>query len=94
MFNSRVKLFGEGKLFSKWKGPYNVISACSHGAITLQDGEVKIFKVNGQRLKVFYTPLNSNKEVDVINLIDFNASHPLFDKRRSSPQLSSRHQTT
>jgi hypothetical protein len=94
MFNSRVKLFGEGKLRSKWKGPYTIISTSSHGAITLQYDDGKIFKVNSQHLIVFHTPFNSNEEVDVINLIDFNASHPLFDKRRSSPQLSSRHQTT
>ena len=35
MFNSRVKLFGEGKLHSKWKGPYTVVNTSSHGAITL-----------------------------------------------------------
>ena len=26
MFNSRVKLFGHGKLRSKWEGPFKVIS--------------------------------------------------------------------
>ena len=35
------------------RGPYTVIHASPHGAITVQDGEGKIFKVNGQRLKVF-----------------------------------------
>ena len=35
MFNSRVKLFREGKLRSKWKGLYTVINTSSHGAITL-----------------------------------------------------------
>jgi len=72
LFNSRVKLFGQGKLRSKWKGPYTVIHASPHGAITVQDDEGKIFKVNGQRLKVFLEPFNSKEEVDVINLIDFN----------------------
>ena len=47
MFNSRVKLFSEGKLQSKWKGPYTVVNASSHGAVTLQDDEGKLFKVNG-----------------------------------------------
>ena len=72
LFNSRVKLFGQGKLRSKWKGPYTVIHASSHGAITLQDNDGKNFKVNGQCLKVFLEPFNSKEEVDVINLIDFH----------------------
>ena len=72
LFNSRVKLFGQGKLRIKWKGPYTVIHASSHGAIILQDNDGKNFKVNGQRLKVFLEPFNSKEEVDVINLIDFH----------------------
>ena len=73
LFNSRVKLFGEGKLRSKWKGPYTVINMSSHGAITIQDDEGNIFKVNGQWLKVFREPsYKFDKEIDVINLVDFN----------------------
>ena len=72
LFNSRVKLFGEGKLRSKWKGPYTVINASSHGAVTLQDDEGKLFKVNGQRLKVFHMPYNSSDEFDIINLVEFD----------------------
>ncbi|XP_039851417.1 ATP-dependent Clp protease proteolytic subunit-like [Panicum virgatum] len=44
MFNSRVKLFGEGKLRSKWKGSYTVVNTSSHGAITLQDDDGEYFK--------------------------------------------------
>ena len=51
LFNSRVKLFGEGKLRTKWKGPYTIVNTSSHGVITIQDDEGNIFKVNGQRLK-------------------------------------------
>ena len=51
MFNSRVKLFGEGKIRSKWKGPYTIVNTSSHGAITLQDDDGEYFKVNGHRLK-------------------------------------------
>jgi hypothetical protein len=40
LFNSRVKLFGHGKLQSKWEGPFKVISTSSHGAVTLQNDEV------------------------------------------------------
>ena len=72
LLKSRVKLFGQGKLRSKWKGPYIIIHASSHGAITLQDDDGKNFKVNGQRLKVFLEPFNSKEAVDVINLIDFH----------------------
>ena len=35
LFNSKVKLFGEGKLRSKWKGPYTVMNTLPHGAITI-----------------------------------------------------------
>ena len=47
MFNSRMKLFGHGKLQSKWEGPFKVIETSSHSAIMLQDDEGNIFKVNG-----------------------------------------------
>jgi hypothetical protein len=47
LFNSRVKLFGHGKLRSKWEGSFTVISSSSHGAVTLQNDEAMIFKVNG-----------------------------------------------
>lgn len=49
LFNSRVKLFRHGKLRSKWMGPYTVVNASSHGAVTLRDNEGNIFNVNGHR---------------------------------------------
>jgi hypothetical protein len=48
LFNSNVKLFHEGKLRSKWKGPYTVVNTSPHGAITIQDDKGNVFKVNGQ----------------------------------------------
>ena len=66
--NSRVKLFGHGKLRSKWEGPYTVVNVASHGAITLQDDRGRTFKVNDHRLKIFREP--DNKEYDVINFIE------------------------
>ena len=70
LFNSRVKLFGEGKLRSKWQGPYTVINTSPHGAITIQDDDGNIFKVNDQRLKVLLEPsYNSNLEIDRIELL-------------------------
>ena len=68
LFNSRVKLFGHGKLRSKWEGPYTIFNVASHGAITLQDDGGRTFKVNGHRLKIFLEP--DNKEYDVINFIE------------------------
>jgi hypothetical protein len=50
LFNSRVKLFGHGKLWSKWEGPFTVVNASSHGAVTLRTNEGMLFKVNGQNL--------------------------------------------
>jgi len=73
MFNSRIKLFGHGKLQSKWKGPFKVIETSSHGAITLQDDEGNLFKVNGQRLKVFLEPQNL-EEIDMIEFLEFKDS--------------------
>ena len=68
LFKSRIKLFRHGKLQSKWEGPYCIIEAAPHGAITLQDDDGKIFKVNGHRLKIFLEP--NYKEYDVINFIE------------------------
>jgi len=71
LFNSRVKLFGHGKLWSKWEGPFKVINSSSHGAITVQNNEGTLFKVNGQRLKLFLEP---NKELEEIDVIHFYLS--------------------
>ena len=73
LFNSRVKLFGEGKLRSKWQGSYSVINTLPHDAITIEDNDGNIFKVNGQCLKVFLEPsYKANLEIDRIDLISFD----------------------
>ncbi|WVZ90434.1 hypothetical protein U9M48_036736 [Paspalum notatum var. saurae] len=43
-FNSSYKLFGHGKLRSKWEVPNLVINASTHGAIMLQDDDGNVFK--------------------------------------------------
>jgi hypothetical protein len=44
-----------------------------HDAITIQDNDGNTFKVNGQRLKVFFEPSHDiNQEIDEINLISFD----------------------
>jgi len=71
LFNSRVILFGHGKLCSKWLGSYHVIDTAPHGAITIQDDDGNTYKVKSQCLKLF---LDHNKaldeEIDMINLVD------------------------
>ena len=88
MFNSRVKLFGEGKPRGKWKGPYTVVNTSSHGAITLQDNDGENFKVNGHRLKLFYEPSRPGEVFDEIKLVDFDSTHLLHrDEAHAPPDL-------
>ncbi|XP_039827305.1 uncharacterized protein LOC120689020 [Panicum virgatum] len=69
LFNSRIRLFGHGKLRSKWEGPYIVLDAADHGAVTLQDDDGNTFKVKCQRLKVFLEQeMPELEEVDVFEL--------------------------
>ena len=71
LFNSRVKIFGQGKLRSKWQGPYHIIDTSPHGAIMIQDDDGNAYKVNGQQLKLFLDHNKAlDKEIDVINLVD------------------------
>ena len=70
LFNSRVRLFGHGKLRSKWGGPFLVLNAADHGAITLQNDDRNVFKANGQRLKIFLKPEIPELEVDVYELTE------------------------
>jgi hypothetical protein len=73
LFNSRVKLFSEGKLRSKWQGPYTVINTSLYGAITIQDDDGNIFKVSSQCLKIFHEPSHYfDLEIDKIDLIAFD----------------------
>ena len=72
LFNLRVKLFGNGKLRSKWDGPYKVVDTSTHGAITIQDDTGNTFKVNGQCLKVYFEPQVNMVEELVIEIIEFS----------------------
>jgi hypothetical protein len=69
LFNYRIKLFRHGKLRSKWEGPFTVVNASSHGAVTLHIDEGTLFKVNGQRLKIFLEPIRPSKVVDELDFI-------------------------
>ena len=61
LYNSRLKLF-QGKLKSRWSGPYTVVASTPFGAVTLKTKSESEFKVNGQRLKHYLG--GSMKEVD------------------------------
>ena len=56
LYNSRFKLFGKGKLMSKWDGPYVVHSVSPTGAVTITDVKGDQYVVNGQQLKAFLEP--------------------------------------
>ncbi|KAL4331951.1 hypothetical protein GQ457_07G004190 [Hibiscus cannabinus] len=53
LYNSILKLF-PGKLKSRWSGPFLVHKVYPYGAVEIKkDEDANIFKVNGQRLKVY-----------------------------------------
>ena len=62
LFNSRLRLF-TGKLKSKWTGPYLVTQLFPHGAVELEIKEGVWFKVNGQRIKIYFGHAESANEV-------------------------------
>jgi hypothetical protein len=71
LFNSRVHLFGHGKLRSKWKDPYLVLHTVDHSVVTLQCDYGDTFKANGQRLKLFLEPNPQDfEEVDALNFLE------------------------
>ena len=46
-----------------------VISTSSHGAVTLQNDEGTLFKVNGHHLKIFLEPEKPPKDLDEVNFL-------------------------
>ena len=57
LYNSRLKLF-PGKLKSRWTGPFQLVKIYPHGAVDLYDAASNTtFKVNGQRVKMYYGEL-------------------------------------
>ena len=53
LFNSRLRLF-LGKLKSRWSGPFIVSHVYPYGAVEVCNTQGEKFKVNGQRLKIYY----------------------------------------
>lgn len=62
LYNSRLSWF-LGKLESKWTKPYLITKLFPHGAIELETKEGVRFKVNGQRIKIYFRHAESANEV-------------------------------
>ena len=77
LYNSCLHLF-PGKLRSRWSGPFIVKHVFPHGAVELEnpkDGSV--FKVNGQRLKPFLEPFDSEDTILPLTSPDYQDRRPL-----------------
>ena len=62
LYNSRLSLL-PGKLKSKWTGPYLVTQLFPHGVVELETKEGVRFKVNEQRIKIYFGHAESANEV-------------------------------
>ncbi|XP_049394762.1 uncharacterized protein LOC125859070 [Solanum stenotomum] len=69
LYNSRLRLF-PGKLKSKWSGPFRVTRVLTNGAIEVEGQEGPAFKVNGQRLKLYFGEFQEISLVEVVYLED------------------------
>lgn len=52
LFNLRLRLFPR-KLKPRWYRPFTVVQAYAHEALDLRGNDDAMFKVNGQRLKLY-----------------------------------------
>ncbi|XP_070050137.1 uncharacterized protein [Nicotiana tomentosiformis] len=69
LFNSRLRLF-QGKLKSRWSGPFRVLEIHPTGAVEIasEDGSCK-FRVNGHRLRN-YLGMDETKVVSVTQFLE------------------------
>ena len=68
LLNSRLRLF-PGKLKSKWNDPYLVTQLFPHKAVKLENKEDVRFKVNGQRIKIYFEhPELENEVIEAYHL--------------------------
>ena len=70
LYNTRLHLF-PGKLKTRWSDPYVVQNVSPYGAIEIFDPKNgSTFKVNGQRLKPFFTTESESHNVIELGLCD------------------------
>lgn len=67
LFNSRLKL-SLGKVKSKWSGPFKVSQFYSSGVVKLENEDISVIKVNGQRVKLYIGPIDSIRSIDTAYL--------------------------
>ena len=53
LYNSRLRLFS-GQLKSKWTGLYLITQLFPHGAVEIETKEGVQFKVNRERIKLYF----------------------------------------
>ena len=71
LYNYRLCLF-LGNLKSKWTGPYLVTQLFPHRAVELEIKEGVRYKVNGQRIKIYFGHAQSaNKVIEAYHLDEF-----------------------
>ncbi|XP_049394700.1 uncharacterized protein LOC125858991 [Solanum stenotomum] len=69
LYNSRLRLFRK-KLKLKWSGPFRVKRVFSNGAIEVEGQEGPAFKVNGQRLKLYFGECQDISLIEVVDMED------------------------
>ncbi|KAD3066715.1 hypothetical protein E3N88_34595 [Mikania micrantha] len=67
LYNSRLRLF-QGKLKSRWSGPYKVKEVFPYGTVEIEDKDGASFKVNGHRLKHYMSGPFEKKVVEDVYL--------------------------
>ncbi|KAJ9536000.1 hypothetical protein OSB04_un000828 [Centaurea solstitialis] len=82
LFKSRLKLF-PGKLSSRWTGPFTIAKVHTYGAVELINPEKgTTFKVNGQRVKPFYTSPETTRTqrpaITISNQFPPSLNHSIF----------------
>ena len=66
LFNSRFKLF-LGKLKSRWSKPFVITQVFPYGCVELSHLEKGILKVNGQRLKPYFSgEVDKHKTITIL----------------------------
>ncbi|XP_039129088.1 uncharacterized protein LOC120265278 [Dioscorea cayenensis subsp. rotundata] len=65
LFNSKLRLF-PGKFKSKWSGPFTITKVFPYGVVEINQPEKGAFKVNGQRLKLYF---EGNFDKDKTNIV-------------------------